>query len=364
MPYWPLYLKELGQTPELIGILTALALGIRVLGPPLWGGIADRGARNRVITTTSLMAGVVFALFFFGTGFYWILAVTAGYSLFHAGPLALVEATTLEAVARQGWDYGRIRLWGSVGFILASFGMGLVTDHLGIRAILPAMLFFLFAGALLTLALPASEKPSHAQVVGDGHQSLFSRPAVRWFYLAGLCMQFSHGAYYGFMSIHLEHHGYSRTAIGLLWALGVVAEVVVLANSNRLVTRFGIATLLTWSLLVAAGRWSLFAMTLWLPLLLLGQTLHAFTFGTFHVAAVRRAFTMASLAERGTAQSWYSGIAYGIGGGLGLVISGRLFGAWGGEPLFALMAVVAGLGVVAAWRSNRLFKVENNPSLH
>lgn len=359
IPYWPLFLKHLGQSAEAIGILTATAMGLRVFGTPAWGALADRGRRNPVIVGTSLATVLAFSLFFWaeGQGFLFLLVATLLYSIVHAGPLALVEATTMELVTRLKGDYGRIRLWGSVGFIVLAIGAGPVVDLYGISTVTWMMVLLLLGCAWITLGIPEGEgRP--ASGADRNPLTLLKQKRARWFFLATLLMQFSHAGYYGFMSIHLENHGYSKTVIGLLWALGVLAEVGVMHWSRWLLARFGVSTLLTGSLVVAALRWGIYAVTLWWPLLLFGQTLHAITFGAYHVAGVKRAHELATPETRATYQAWYSSLSFGVGGGLGLMASGFIFHYWGAEALFGVMAVSALIGVWVAMVSARLMEHE------
>ncbi|MEO5378617.1 MAG: MFS transporter [Magnetococcus sp. DMHC-6] len=345
---------NLGQESWSIGLLTAVAMWIKVLGAPLWGRWADQGSRHWVTVITSFATCAVFALFFTGTGFSFLLTVTLLFSFFHAGPLALVEVTTLETIAKHGGDYGRIRLWGSIGFILLAMGMGPLVDRFGWQLV-PIFLFFLFfIAGFISLLLPnMASMQKREKGSGGGMRTLLRRPGVGWFYLSTLLMQFSHGTYYGFFSLHLHNHGFSGTSIGLLWALGVVSEVVFLYYSRFLLGHFGVAWVLSLSFALAGLRWGLYAVTLWWPVLIFGQMLHAFTFGSFHVAAVRRTFAMATLHTRASAQAWYAAFSFGIGGGFGQVISGFFMDTLGAKMLFGLMAAVAGLGWLACQRASQ-----------
>ncbi|MBF0622727.1 MAG: MFS transporter [Magnetococcales bacterium] len=355
LPYWPLYLDNLGIGPEMIGMLSAAALGLKVIAPPVWGGLADRGARHLVVVGTSFATVAGFGLFFFGVSPLFLGLVTVVYSFFHAGPLVMVEATTMEWVARHDRDYGRIRLWGSVGFIILSLGAGPILDRWGIQWILEIILLLLVVDALLTLGLPRSEQGMVRQSSGQFGR-LFKRPGVTWFYLSTLLMQFSHGAYYGFMSLHLENNGFSRTEIGLLWALGVAAEVGVMVWSRPLLKRFGISTVLVGSIFIAAIRWSIYGFTLWLPLLIIGQLLHAFTFGSFHVAAIQRVFELSPPGGQATAQGWYSAFSFGLGGSMGMIVSGYLFKLQGAQTLFIYMSLAALIGALISWHASRVLQ--------
>ncbi|MEO5368066.1 MAG: MFS transporter, partial [Magnetococcus sp. WYHC-3] len=212
------------------------------------------------------------------------------------------------------------------------------------------LLVLLGLAAMVTLLIPHPHVPA-VEEGADPH--LLSRPGVRWFLLAGVLMQFSHSGYYGFFSLHLEANGFSPTAIGGLWTLGVAAEVLVMARSARLLQTLGVSALLWGSLALAALRWGIFASTLWLPLLLLGQVLHAFTFAAFHVGAVRRNHDIAAPGQRAAAQAWYSALSFGIGGGVGGVVSGLLYDALGAGAVYGCMSVAAALGVLASRRGCR-----------
>ncbi|MBF0402141.1 MAG: MFS transporter [Magnetococcales bacterium] len=362
IPYWPLYMSSHGHGAAAIGLIISLSLVAKLLGPPLWGMLADRGSRYRVIAGSSIAACLVSPLFFYGDSLLLLLTGVLAFSLLQNAQHSLVEATTLETIQRYNaqnnrhppLDYGRIRLWGSWGFVLFALGLGPITDQWGLLWVPWVLTGLLLVGALFSLFLPEGE----ANPTPDFAPGLFALPSVRWFYLAALLMQFSHGAYYGFLSLHLLQHGFSKGAIGLIWTLGVGAEIFLLRHSGRLLVRFGVSRLLTLSLTVAILRWSLYAMPPAWPLLLVGQLMHAFTFGAFHVAAVRRTFEMAPHASRATAQAWYTALSFGLGGGVGIMLCGQLYDRLGGEWLFAGMAVGATLGLLAMQRALRLFDWE------
>ncbi|GAB0056555.1 putative 3-phenylpropionic acid transporter [Candidatus Magnetaquicoccaceae bacterium FCR-1] len=351
IPYWPLYLAHLGHGAQTIGLLTALTQWIRIPAPPFWGHMADRGGRHPVILGTSLGALAAFSLFFMDSSLLWIFGVTVLYSLFHTGPLALVDATAMEQSIARHWDYGRLRLWGSWGFIVCSLGGGPLSDQFGLGAIPMLIALLLALTALCTTWLP---RTSIRHDAGIRFWTLFERTDVRWFYFSATMMQFSHGGYYGFMSLHLQHQGFSRTAIGLLWAIGVLAEVMLMRHSRAWIERVGVARLLTLSLLLATLRWSVYATTVELVWLVGAQLLHAFTFGAFHVASVRRVHDFAPESARGVAQGWLAALSYGVGGGMGMALSGVLLEQAGHTAMFGMLALAAGVGTLASRRSERL----------
>lgn len=363
IPYWPLYLESHGHGAATIGLMLSLSLVAKLLSPPLWGRLADKGSRYRVIVGSSTAACLVSPLFFYGDSLPLLLTGVLAFSLLQNAQLSLVEATTLETIQRHNGrnsthpplDYGRIRIWGSWGFVLFALGLGPIIDRWGLFLVPWVLVGLLLIGAVVSLFLP-TEEPNPTHTISP---ALFSLPSVRWFYLAALLMQFSHGAYYGFLSLHLADHDFSLGAIGLIWTVGVVAEIVLLRYSGPLLARFGVSRLLSLSLGMAIIRWSLYAIPppTW-PILLVGQLLHAFTFGAFHVAAVRRTFEMAPQTSRATAQSWYTALSFGLGGGIGILVCGQLYDPVGVEKIFALMAGGAALGLLSMRHASRLFVEE------
>nr|CRH07111.1 putative Major facilitator superfamily MFS_1 transporter [Candidatus Magnetococcus massalia] len=356
LPYWPLFLEHEGMNPEQIGLLTALTQGARVLGSPVWGHLADRSNRRLVIIATSLGTLGAFSLFYFGSGFWYFALATIIYSFVHAAPLALVDATAMEQASHHNRDYGRMRVWGSIGFIIAAQLVGFLLDFWSILLILPALTLLIGADVLLGFAMPKDvSHEAHGEKSGQAI-GVLSDPRLRWLYLSALLMQFSHSGYYGFFSLHMEANGFSRGEIGAFWSLGVLAEVVLMTWSKPLLNRYGASALMMISLILASVRWAVFSATVhWLPIVLV-QLLHAFTFGAYHVASVQRLHELAPAGKRASTQAWYSALSFGVGGGLGLAISGYLYKGVGATGLFGVMALAATLGVAAGFRAIYLYR--------
>ncbi len=353
IPYWPLYLDSHGHSATIIGLLAALSTSVKLFGPPILGRLADQGSRQQMIQRASLAATLASLCFFFADHLALLLLGVLLFSLMQNTQLSLVEATTLETVKRlqptmPSADYGRIRVWGSWGFILLAVGLGPLIDLWSLELLPWIIALFLALSALIARYLPADEAHDTER---SSTSALFSLPGVRWFYLSTFFMQFSHGAYYGFLSLHLADHGFTRAAIGLIWALGVIAEVMMLHFSDTLLQRFGTTRLLQAAMVIAVARWLLYALPPAWPLLLLGQPLHAFTFAAFHIGAVHRTFEMAPLASRAQAQGWYGALSFGLGTGVGLFLCGQLYDRVGAAILFLIMAAGAVLALLALHRS-------------
>ncbi|MEE9219580.1 MAG: MFS transporter [Acidobacteriota bacterium] len=344
LPYFTLYLERLGFDPVQIALAAAILPLIKATAPIFWGMAADRTGRRWELTVlTCALAAASAALFLGVSSFAGICLVLALYSVFHSGSLPLVEATALENVGQGRAGYGGTRVWGSIGFITVAGAWGWWLDRAGMHWVIYGLvaLSILKLGAALALprarqarALPAQQPLSRVP-----------RPAVGLFFAATLLQQASHGPYYAYFSLHLESLGWSRTAIGGAWVVGVLSEVLMMIAAERWIARWGLQAVLVTTHAAALVRWVLLS-ALFNPLaLMLAQTLHAFTFGAFHVSAVRRTQRLFPPARRGLGLSLYSALTYGAGSAVGFFGSGLLHGLLGVRGLFL---VGAGTALAAA----------------
>lgn len=350
MSFWPLYLKELGLGAAAIGAVIAIQHATKILAPSLWGWLADRsGQRMPVIRAGALGALLVFLLLFWRSDPLALTLIMVGYTFFWNAVLAQFEVVTLAHLGSRHQRYSLVRVWGSIGFIAVVAGLGYLFDLVSLQW-LPSMMVALLV-ALLVVSLSVREAPP---VVREGGQReplarLLAKPAVIAFFAVCLLLQLAHGPYYTFFSIFLEQHGYSRTETGLLWSLGVVAEVLMFLVMYRLLQRFGVRAILLASLALAVVRWLLIGCFVDnLPLLLFAQLLHAATFASYHACAVDTVRRLFAGGHEGQGMALYSGLSYGAGGALGAVTSGLL---WSFSPLltFALASLASLLALGIAW---------------
>lgn len=351
LPYFNLYLLHLGFTPWQIGILAAMPPLLKILVPAGFGLMADRAGGGRgLIIAMSAATTLTFAGFLAATTFWSVLGVMIVFAFVWAPVLPLVEATTLETVDRlKRFDYGRIRLWGSIGFIAATVAMG---AWLKIAASDRVILFGILAGyAAATLAACGFPAARVATGAAELRPSGLSGLRSLWtFYAACLLMQFSHGTYYGFFSIALEGRGWSASSIGALWAVGVAVEVLFMFWSARVMSRISAETMFALAFAGAVVRWGLMSAAPGIAGLVVAQSLHALTFGAFHIAAVTLIHRTAPPSLRATGQTLYSSLAYGVGSGVGSLFNGALYARWGASALFGVSAVAAAAGLLLAAR--------------
>ncbi len=351
LPYWGLYLKAQGYSALQIGQMMSVIMATKVVSPNLWGWIADHtGRRMAIVRIGTLLAMAAFCGVFVAQHYWPLVGVMLVYSFFWNAALPQFEANTFNHLGDQAHRYSRIRLWGSVGFILSVAGLGALFDRTG-PGLLPWVLITLVAGIWLASLLVPERAAGFLPLEHRPLRRVLSRPAVIALLLVCFLMQASHGPYYTFFTIYLQDHGYSGSAIGQLWALGVVAEVGVFTLMHRLVPRYGLRRLMIASLLLAAVRWVLIALLpeQLLPLLF-AQTLHAATFGVYHAAAIQLIHHYFTGPHQGRGQALYSSLSFGAGGALGSLYSGLAWETLGSTLTYMTAGGLAALGAALAWR--------------
>jgi PPP family 3-phenylpropionic acid transporter len=279
-----------------------------------------------------------------------MMLTLALFSFFWNTALPLFEATTMNSLGAKTQHYSRIRLWGSIGFIITVTGLAPVFDRYGVHILPFVVLILLLFMGLDTLFV----KDRHSYHPVDKQPRLIGtlrQPMVIALLMSCLLAQASHGPYYAFFSIYLEHLGYSRILIGLLWALGVVAEIIVFLFMHRLLPRFGAGKLLMAALLITVLRWSLIAaQPQSLPLLIFAQIGHAASFGMLHGSAIQMVHTLFPGRLQGRGQALYSSLSFGLGGAIGSLLSGYVWTDLGPSWIYYMAASMAGLGYLIAWR--------------
>ena len=346
-PYWSLYLKSLAFDALAIGVLMSLLQVTRIFAPNIWGHIADRTGRRAAIVRIAAVGSLVTYLgVFFGTSFWWLFAVMVAMSFFWSASLPLVEATTLAHLGDRPHDYGLIRLWGSIGFIATVVGLGAALDTQPIRLMLWVVLAMLAGVALFAYAMPDAPATAHS-TDRDPVWTIVRRPEVAALIAACFLMAAAHGPYYTFYSIWLVDHGYTKTAVGWLWALGVIVEIGVFLAAPRIFSRFSLETVFLASFAAAATR---FLMIAWgvdsVGVIVLAQTLHAMTFGTYHASAIALVHRFFKGRHQAKGQGIYNSVAFGAGGTLGGLYSGFTWDRLGGAATFSIAAAFAGVALV------------------
>lgn len=351
VPYWGLYLKSLDFSVTQIGQLIAILMATKIVAPNVWGWIADMtGHRMTIVRSASLLAALSFMGVFAGSGFWWMALVMIAFSFFWNAALPQFEATTMNHLGGETHRYSGIRLWGSVGFIVAVAALGPLLDAFG-TARLPQVLAVVFILIWLSSLYVPESAAGHLSMDQERLRDVLRRPVVVALLAVCFLVQASHGPYYAFFSIYLESYGYSTALIGQLWALGVLAEIGVFLVMPRLLPRFGARALLLAAVVLTTLRWLLIAgFAAHLPVMLLAQTLHAASFGLYHAVAIYLVHRLFTGAHQGRGQALYSSVSFGAGGAAGSLVSGYLWTGMGAQSMYLLAAAVslAAVAVVLA----------------
>lgn len=352
VPYWSLHLQYLGFNATQIGQLMAILLLTKVIAPNVWALLVDRLIAKHGSAISMLKFAVfctlsVYLMQYWASGFWAVAALMFGYCVFWNACLPQIESATLNYLDEQRDQYGEIRLWGSIGFIVTVSVLGALMDWTGPAIIFPAgavsLLLLLIASLLMRNVAPSS-----VRVQPSTDDSLFKQltPRVVLVFLFCLMMQISHAPFYTFFSIYLETYGYNKSLIGFLWSLGVVFEIAIFLVCHKLMRRYALTNLLSLTFLIAGVRWLLVGRyPESLIIILCTQIMHAITYGLYHSVMIQwiDRYFKGHYQVRG--QALYSSVTFGLGGALGSFISGYIWTAYGANFLFymagSLMLVVA-----------------------
>ena len=345
-PYLSLFFSSKGFSVAQIGFLIALTSAVRMFGPLVWAWWSDRIARPNLLlrVSTALMLLCLLSLPFLSSVSGYAIAI---FCLFLAssavGPIS--EALALQVSNGDTGRYGRVRLWGSTGFVVGVMALGPLLDLTGVNT-LP---WWMIASGVVVAVIPwfFSDAPSQKRTAAPVASivSIFKRPVVILFFTSAFFMIFAHAALYTFYSLQLERLGFSKTHIGMFWSVGVIAEIALFYFQHMLFSRYSLLHLLLFSFACAVIRFALIGVAeASVVLLVLAQLLHAVTFAVHHSASVgliRQWFAPNQLVR---AQALYIVIAYGFGGTLGGLVLAQVWERFSSTAVFFAAALAAASG--------------------
>ena len=350
VPYWGIYLQSENFSPSSIGILLSLFQISRIVAPNFWGWLADHtGHRVKWIKLTSFLGLIGFIGIFWAKGFFWIFLVMLALSLFTSSTLPLAESLTLAHLATTDGHYSRIRLWGSIGFIVASLFLGYLIDLQGINILLWVLLIAQAIIFFLSNTIPETQDIQH-KTNDLSIWKIIKTPSVIALLIGCTLMVSAHGVLYNFYSIYLKDHGYSSGTIGWLWAVGVICEILIFMAMPKILRRYSLKAILLMSLFLGVIRFILIgASPDHLYLLFIAQMFHAATFGSFHAASIEVIAYYFKGRNQTRGQAIYNSVAYGIGGTIGGLGGGYLIQYLGGQLGFMIAAISPLIGFVVIW---------------
>jgi PPP family 3-phenylpropionic acid transporter len=356
-PYLPLWLKDLGLPIFTISLLTSVQSITRVFAPYAWGALSDHTGQRVLLLRISAAVALLSSLGLWWHGGPWWLGLVLLVMFTHTSSMmSLTEAAMAHLVAGDWGRYGRIRLWGSAGFLVTVFFAGEWFERFGMGHF-PAWAGGTLAIVLIaTLRLPDVREPAVAHAEAKEPVGPVLRiPAVRWFFVSLFFHVMAHFAVYGFLSLYLDSLGYSKGTIGLLWALSVVAEIAWFYLQGRLLGLFamprwllicGVAAVLRMGITAGGGPW------VWA--LVAAQALHALSFAAHHTACIAMVSRHFPGRLRGRGQALFTVIGYGFGGVLGVLAGGAIAQQFGYIAMFGVATLLAMVGSACAWRALRL----------
>lgn len=353
-PYFARWVKDAGHGALAASATLALWYATRIAAPPLWTALCERSPQPlRWLQGGAAASLVGFSGFLLFDSLVGVLLTMAVFSFFANAIMPQFEALTLDRLGAERAAYGRIRVWGSVGFLLVAGSFGALLERVG-ESTLPWLMLPLLGGLvagtlLIPPAAPVQHEPSALRL-----RDVLARGEVRRFLLIALLMQIGFGPFYVFYTIHLSEAGQAGSAIGVLWAAGVIAEIGMFVLMARVLRRRSAAAVIALCLLVTAARWTVVA--LWpqsFSLMLLAQLLHALSFGAFHAACMQRIaeFFPGRLGLQG--QSLLYSLSSGLGGVIGALAAGAAFEHGGGALCFALGVIACSVAAAVAVRDLR-----------
>ncbi len=334
----------------------AITMAARILVPYVWGWWADCSGRPMRLVRLACLgtAGSFLGIYLAGGHLFGLALAMVPFSFFWSATLPLLETLTFRHLGNHAHEYSRIRVWGSIGFIVAAGLVGSGLAGVGLLLV-PLSLLLLFA-LLWGTALTIPEYRYHTTTVEPASfATVLQRPVVIALFAICFLNQVGHGAYYAFFSIYLERLDYSGAVIGSLWSWAVLVEVGLFLLIPYLLPRYGARRLILVALLLTTVRWLLIAaLAQSLTALIIAQALHSFSFGVHHAVAIYLIHQFFTGYHQSRGQALYSSLGFGAGSAVGSLAAGYLWGWVSADVIYSLAAWVTLLAGWIAWRYLRI----------
>ena len=356
-PYLPLWLKELGFGLIAIAVLTSVQSATRLFAPYAWGTLSDRsGERVKLLRCGATVALLVSLALWFPLGGVALFVVLLLMFTHTSAMMPMSEAALTHLVSQGGaFDakrYGRVRLWGSLGFLVTVVVAGWWFERFGLSHFPAWTLLTLGAVVVSVWLLPDFKETPHPDEQHPNVWPVLRQPPVRWFFASVFFHVLSHIFIYVFFSLYIDALGYSKTVIGLLWAVSVVIEIGWFYSQGRWLPRFSLTGWLVLASMLMVLRMGLTAgLALVWPVLLFAQALHAITFAAHHTACIALLSHHFPGRLRGRGQALYTVVGYGLPGVIGGLGGGLLSSAFGLASVFWLAAGCAAVAMLCALRA-------------
>lgn len=362
LPFWALWLARVGMTPGEIGFLMGLPSFLKAASSPFIAQLCDKtGMVRRPMLLLLALSTFFFSGYFFVTDFSFFVIVTILFSVTYFALMPLIESYAVRVCDKHNLQYGRVRSVGSIVFVIVSVGFGKYLDHFGYDNFLYFCIGSMVITFIAVFLLPREGRgPQKDRQTGTDDSSplkflLTDRSFIMFLVVLSL-IQMSHGFIYVMGSYHWSAQGIDNGTIGVLWSIGVVAEILIFIFGGRIVTRFRPMHMLVIIALFGGVRWMVLATTVSLPLLIIVQTFHGLTYGASHLVAMYYLSSRVPDKYFMTAQSLYSSVPMGLSIGVVMILSGPLYEMLGGRSYF----VMAGLCLMVLFIARFVRRVAND----
>lgn len=342
LPHFPVYLKHLGLDPFQIGVELSLFAIVRIGFPVIWGRIADQKQNGSQIAFRNMFfSSLVLIVLVVAKSFWSIFFVLLISQIFSTAVLPLIETMCLRFCHLTGSTYGRIRVWGSFGFLSGVLGAGFVMKYFGDESLIYLIIISSLLSSLFLLPLSRSQVYEKARVNFQVKWPLLMTCLL----IVSFLNQSSHGAYYGFFSLWVkEDLHFSEDWVGYLWTISIAVEVLIMTWWAPKLQFKNPLNVLLLSIFVSALRWFVLGSTESMLLIAGSQMLHALTYGTFHLAFLELIREKVPSQMQATGQSLYSSVTFGLGNAVGFIFQGYIGNHLSYREMFLISSAIAGLG--------------------
>jgi len=349
LAYLPLYAKHLGASTFQISLLVASSFIVNSIFIVPWAFFADKVKTLKPLVVLGLFASLIATLFFpFVKNIHYFIAIFYLFTSLQVVIYPQVETLTIHTGHREGFHYGTVRAVGSMGFVITAFLFGYLIDWRGI-VIVPVLYIAVTSLQFLSSARFPKDKPEETiHATFKELANIIFRKKIVLFIISCVLVQISHGVYFGFFSIWLSQNGYSSVLIGILWAITISAEVISLWKGRYLIDKWGTNRLYSFSLAACGFRWLVYYLSPLLSVILVGQLLNAFSYGTFHLAAMNFITKNFPRHIRQTGIAIYTASSFGVGAAIGTLSAGLLVPKFGISPLFLWSAIIAWFSAIVS----------------
>jgi len=328
-PLLSVYFKDQGLTGSQLGVVMSIGPVLSIITQPIWGMLCDRyGIQKKVLLVTLVAAGLI-SLIFPSTHSFWAFFILIGVlNIFQSAIVPITDNISMNFVQHFGGQYGDIRLWGSLGFAMAVLVAGFLSDYFNAGIIFYLSTFSLMIAALLTRKMP-NENATFSVSIFRGITNLLKVPSFSLFLFGTFLLFGTMNANNTYFGILYQSIGGTKTGIGLAFLLAAGSEVPFMRWSGKLIARFGLLPVMTFSAFVAVLRWGLYSFGPSVPIIMITTFTQGLSIGLFLATAVQFVKEKSEAEVQVTAMTLYGSFGLGLGSFVSSMVGGWILEYFG-----------------------------------